>query len=139
MGKLKLFTEMFASITTCVAFATAIFTTFLFPVEEVPSSILWQIMATSFLCAASSMIYSRERKPVGFLLFFHYLCINVIVLGAGYFFEWYDVGQISNVIAMVILIAVIYAIVSLIFWKKGVKDAEQMNRRLQEYQKRNEL
>lgn len=134
MKKLKIIMSMFAAITTCVLFATALFTTVFFPLSEVSPSLLWQILVTSFLCAASTLVHQGERKPAGFIVFLHYLLINVIVLGAGYFFEWYDVKIMSNVIAMVVLIAVIYVVVIFIFWKKGIKDAEQMNRKLQEYQ-----
>ena len=134
MGKLKLLMRMFAVITTCVLFATALFTTVIFPYHMIHPSVLWQILATSFLCAASTLVYPAERRQSGFLIFSHYLLINAIVLGAGYFFEWYDIKTMSNVIAMVVMIAVIYAVVVFIFWKKGVNDAEQMNRKLREYQ-----
>lgn len=134
MKKLKMIMNMFAAITTCVLFATALFTTVFFPLPEVSPSLLWQILVTSFLCAVSTLVHQGEQKPTGLIIFLHYLLINAIVLGSGYFFEWYDVKKMSSVIAMVVLIAVMYVVVAFIFWKKGVKDAEQMNRKLKEYQ-----
>ncbi len=128
--------NMFFIITTCVLTAVALFTNILFPVQSVEPVIFWQILATCFLCAVSTLVYQFERIPYVLTVFLHYLMINAIVLGFGYLFEWYDVQNWKSVIAMVVMIALIYTLVVLCSWKGLVKEAEKMNRKLQDLQKR---
>ncbi len=136
MHRLKVLMNMFFIITTCVLTAVALFTNILFPVQSVEPVIFWQILATCFLCAVSTLVYQFERIPYVLTVFLHYLMINAIVLGFGYLFEWYDVQNWKSVIAMVVMIALIYTLVVLCSWKGLVKEAEKMNRKLQDLQKR---
>lgn len=66
---------------------------------------------------------------------FHYIMVNMIVLGAGFVFEWYDPKSMGSVTAMLVTIAVIFAVVSGISWGRSARDAKRMNERLQEYMK----
>lgn len=135
MHKFKVMMNMFFVITTCVLTAVALFTNILFPVQEVEPVIFWQILATCFLCALSTLVYQFEKMPFVLTVFLHYLMINAIVLGFGHLFEWYDVTDWKSVIAMVVMIALIYALVVLCSWKGLVREAEKMNRKLQDLQK----
>lgn len=136
MHKFKVMMNMFFVITTCVLTAVALFTNILFPVQEVEPVIFWQILATCFLCALSTLVYQFEKMPFVLTVFLHYLMINAIVLGFGHLFVWYDVTDWKSVIAMVVMIALIYALVVLCSWKGLVREAEKMNRKLQDLQKR---
>lgn len=135
MHKFKVMMNMFFVITTCVLTAVALFTNILFPVQEVEPVIFWQILATCFLCALSTLVYQFEKMPFVLIVFLHYLMINAIVLWFGHLFEWYDVTDWKSVIAMVVMIALIYALVVLCSWKGLVREAEKMNRKLQDLQK----
>ena len=68
----------------------------------------------------------------------HYILINVIVLGGGAFFYWYDPSQMHNIVAMELTIALIFAVVSAISLRKAAVDAARMNKKLEEYQKKME-
>lgn len=126
-------------ITACVLTATALFTTVIDPVDSITPHTLWQILITSFLCALSALIYPWERaiqKTEFYIrICIHYILINIIVLGCGCRFEWYHPAHFKSVVYMLILIAVIFAIVSLIMWKNSANDARQMNEKLGQYQK----
>ena len=135
MHKFKVMMNMFFVITTCVLTAVALFTNILFPVQEVEPVIFWQILATCFLCALSTLVYQFEKMPFVLTVFLHYFMINAIVLGFGHLFVWYDVTDWKSVIAMVVMIALIYALVVLCSWKGLVREAEKMNRKLQDLQK----
>ena len=69
----------------------------------------------------------------------HYLWVNLVVLGVGFLFDWYQITRPGSVISMVIAIAVIYTIASIGSWTKSARDAKQMNERLKEYQNGNIL
>lgn len=86
MHKFKVMMNMFFVITTCVLTAVALFTNILFPVQEVEPVIFWQILATCFLCALSTLVYQFEKMPFVLTVFLHYLMINAIVLGFGHLF-----------------------------------------------------
>ncbi|MCM1106644.1 MAG: DUF3021 domain-containing protein [Blautia sp.] len=128
----------FSMITVCVLVAVGIFTTVIEPVERMHSVVIWQILGVSFLCAATTLVYSfeqvRKRGVLRLQIMFHYLIINVVVLGSGFLFDWYDVKSPLSVLAMVILIAVIYALVTFLLRKKASEEARKMNARLLEYQ-----
>ena len=63
-----------------------------------------------------------------------YILINIIVLGFGILFDWYNYDNLLNVLTMIIMIAVIFAVVSVVSWKKSERDAKVMNEKLQKYQ-----
>lgn len=64
----------------------------------------------------------------------HYILINIIVLGFGSRFEWYQPTHLRSILSMLIAIAVIFAAVSFISWSLSAKDAKKMNERLEQYQ-----
>jgi len=65
-----------------------------------------------------------------FLYIGHYILTNVIVLGCGFWFEWFYADNLPMVLAMLFAIAVIFVIVSAAAWKKGRRQAALMNERL---------
>lgn len=136
MRKLRFIFQIFCEVTSCVVVAVAIFTTVLFPVDSMSPMILWQIPAVSMLCALGCLIYPWDvvmtKKEMGVKIFLHYLYVNGVVLISGILFDWYDVKKIGSVISMVIIIAVIFAVVSGIAWKRTAKEAKSMNEKLQQ-------
>ncbi len=135
--KLMALWNLFCIITTCSLTATALFTTLLFPTDKVSPNILWQILLVSALCTASTLLYPWEHKmnKTEFLIrvAIHYILINIIVLGFGRRFNWYQPTHLRSFLSMLITIAVIFAIVSLISWSRSAKDAKKMNEQLERY------
>lgn len=138
MKKFWFVMNCFAVITCCVVAAVAAFTTVIFPAESISPYITWQILLVSFLCAVSTLVYpwDKELKKGKFRLIIalHYILINIIVLGFGILFDWYNYDNLLNVLTMIIMIAVIFAVVSVVSWKKSEMDAKVMNEKLQKYQ-----
>lgn len=140
-NKIKTVLYTFVFVTTCVLFATALFTT-IFNAESgvVGTDTLWQILGVSGLCSAGSLIYPEHdvgKKTIVCLKIVHYIYVNVVVLGCGIRFDWFDRNSIPMVVAMVMLIAGIFLAVSAVMWKSAKNKAILMNERLVEYQNRN--
>lgn len=128
----------FCMITTCTLTATMLFTNVLFPVDSMPTNILWQILLVSFLCVMSTLLYPWDRalkkREFCILSGIHYIIINVIILGFGSLFEWYRITSFKSILFMLTAIAVIFVLVSAISWSHSAKDTKKMNERLEKYQ-----
>lgn len=140
-NKIKTVLYTFAFVTTCVLFATAFFTTIFYGKSgEVGTDTLWQILGVSGLCSAGSLIYPEHevsKRTLALLKALHYVYVNVVVLGCGIWFGWFQANSIPMVGAMVLMIAVIFLGVSAVMWKSAKNTATLMNERLAEYQNRN--
>lgn len=143
MRKLRFLLQVFCMVTTCVVIAVALFTTVINPVESVEPVIMWQIPVVSLSTALGSLIYPWDRKmgklELKIRIGAHYLWVNLVVLGAGVLFDWYQITRPGSVISMIFAVAVIYSVVSIGSWTKSARDAKQMNEKLKEYQNGNLL
>ena len=124
-------------VSTCVMAVVALFTTVIDPAEWIEPVVLWQALMVSFLCAVSCFIFPWDvvlkKREIWIRTALHYLIINLIVLGFGNWFGWYHIDEWASLLAMLISIAVIYAIVACISWRKSKQDAQRMNERLMQY------
>ena len=125
---------------TGVVFAVAVFTTIVNPTKTVESMVLWQMLLVSGLCALTSLIYpwNREMGKVEAIVktVIQYVLVNVIVLGSGILFDWYDPSRFFSIAAMVLSIAIIFGAVLISSWKREALYAARMNELLEEYQKK---
>ncbi|MDE6641578.1 MAG: DUF3021 domain-containing protein [Acetatifactor sp.] len=137
--KMSFLINIFSMVTSCMVITVAVFTTIINPIERIEAVILWQIPAVSGVITFVSLIYPWDR-PMGKLEIVvrtvaHYVLVNMIVLGAGVMFDWYNPKSVGGVISMMVSIAVIFALVSGISWTRSAKDAKKMNEKLKEYMK----
>ena len=141
MRRLRFLFHIYAMVMVGVTLAVALFTTIISPIERVESVLLWQMMLVSGLCTLTSLIYpwTREMGKVEIVVrtVLHYVLVNVIVLGSGALFEWYNPSKFYSITAMVLTIAIIFGTITVSSWKKAALDAARMNERLAEYQKNN--
>lgn len=137
--KMGFLLNIFSMITSCMVMAVAFFVTVFNPVERIEAVILWQIPAVAALISLISLIYPWDRPltkaGIAVRIIIHYVLVNIVVLGAGYLFDWYNPQSGESVAVMVVTIAVIFAIISGISWGRSVRDAKRMNERLQDYMK----
>lgn len=136
MAKLKMFFEVFTTVTTCVVFGVAVYCWIFFPGIHFGIEMMWQILLVSLLTSAGTLMYKDElsKKSTKIRCVIHYLMVNVIVVVCGIWFNWFHTDDLAQVIGMLILIAVIFLIVSVVSWKKVMKEADLMNQKLAEYQ-----
>lgn len=138
--KIEFLFYIFTLVNTCVVIAVAVFTTLMEPSETVDSVLLWQIPLVSLFCTLGCLIYPWERecnkREMALRIGAHYLYINGVVLGAGFWFRWYRPDHLDSILSMLLTIAVIFGLVSVVSWRKAAADARRMNERLREYQQK---
>ena len=64
-----------------------------------------------------------------------WLC-SIFVVVCSLWFGWMEADDLTEVIGMLVLIALIFLTVSVLSWKKVMKEADLMNARLAEYQEK---
>ena len=138
LHKMKMIFYTFVCVTTCVVFGTAAYIELFLDNPVLDVDVLWQILLVSFLCSLCTAVYQDEmsRKLQKILVFVHYLAINIIVLGCGVWFGWFRPENLSEVVGMLLVIALVFLIVSAVMWRVEKQMAAQMNERLREYQER---
>ena len=140
MRKIRFLLRTFTMVLTGVVFAVGVFTMIINPTETVETKLFWQMPLVSALCALTSLIYPWDREmsktEVIVKTLIHYVLVNMIVLGGGAFFDWYNPCQFHNIAAMMLSIVLIFAVVTVISWRKSAVDAARMNEKLEEYQKK---
>lgn len=138
--KLGFLLHIFSMVTTCVVIAVAVFTTLVEPSETVDSVVLWQIPVASLFCTLGCLIYPWDKEcgkwEMALRIGIHYVYVNGVVLGAGFWFRWYEWERLKSVLSMLFTIAAIFILVSVISWKRSAADARRMNQRLKEYQQK---
>lgn len=142
MRKIRFLMRIFSMVLTGMVFTVAVFIMVINPTEMVEAKLFWQMPLVSALCTMTSLIYpwDREMSKTEAIVktLIQYVLVNAIVLGGGAFFYWYDPSQLYNIASMVLSIALIFAVVIVISWKKSAVDAARMNEKLEEYRKKAE-
>ena len=140
MERIKLLFDVFAKVTTCTVFGAAVFCLIFSPGVIFGVEMLWQLLLVSFLTSAGTLMYTDEIKKNSMKIrcIIHYLMVNVIVVVCSLWFGWIEADNLTEVIGMLVLIAIIFLTVSVLSWKKVMKEADLMNARLAEYQEKKE-
>lgn len=137
-NRMKEITRTFAYVLMGVEIATATFISIFYPGTSLSVSLLWEILACSFVCTLGNIIWWTERRlgrtETAVRIALHYLYINVVVFGSAFVFDWIDIGSIAMVLSMFMMILVIFVIVFLAIRHHGNKISELMNRSLRAYQ-----
>lgn len=135
---IKLTLYYFSVITLISTVVTACYITYFYGTHAALTvDILWQILIVSFFCSLCQFIYRNSSDKAGkgrFVIqnIFGYLYINVVVMGFGCWYEWFDVSNFSMVFGMVLVILIAYVvIVGYVFWA-DFRTSEQINRKLRE-------
>lgn len=140
MKKLKDLLFVFVCVTTCVLFVSAAYITIFWPQTTLGVEILWQILMVSFLSSLGIYIYpEREvsKRTAVLLTAAHYIETNALVLGCGFWFEWFYADNLGMVVGMVVVIALVFLVVSVAVQFRARQLAALMNERLAEYQRKN--
>lgn len=135
---IKLMLYYFSVITLISTVVAACYITFFYGTHApLTVDILWQILIVSFFCSLCQFIYRNFPDKAGkgrFLMqnIFGYLYINAVVMGFGWWFEWFDTSNFFMVIGMVLVILIAYVVIAAyVFWA-DFRTSEQINRKLRE-------
>ncbi len=139
MERIKLLFDVFTKVTTCTLFGAMLYCLIFSPGVSFGVEMLWQILVVAFLTSAGTLMYTDDIKKNSMKVrcVLHYLMVNVIVVVCGLWFGWFEADSLTEVIGMLILIAVIFLTVSVVSWRKVMKEADLMNSKLAEYQGEN--
>ena len=140
MARLKLLFDVFTKVVTCVVLGTAVYCRIFFPQVTFGEEMLWQILSVSPLTSMGTLFYVDDitQKNTKIMCVIHYITVNVIVFGCGFWFEWFYPDNLQQVIGMAILIALVFLTVSVVSWKRAMQMAKLMNARLAEYREKRE-
>ena len=135
--------DMYARITTTVVFASALYIVIFWGMEaELTVSLLWQILGISAICALGVplMLCHEERYPsrrAGFLRnVLQFVYVNGVVLASGFLFRWFLPSSLPMILGMELCIILVYVFVIWLAYVLDVRQAEEMNRKLAQRQKR---
>lgn len=129
----------FVIITVLVLFVSASYITVFYGLDSfVTVKVLWQILFVSFLGSLSHILFRTKENKVltkkGYYVrwFLCYVYVNLMVLGFGWMFEWFDISSLPMVIGMLVAILVVFLVVAaFVFWMDA-KTSEEINQKLKE-------
>ena len=135
--KMKLLLDIFGKITAGVLMAAAAYITIFWGTEaKISAMILWQVLSVSAVCSAPVLLFAadngKELSKRGMLVrqFLYFMFVNVVVLGLGRRFEWFEFRNLGMVAVMEVLIIAVYALVNLVSYLSERSVAQDMNERL---------
>lgn len=137
--KLKGCLEIFVRITTGIVFVAAVFITIFWGKDcELGVKILFQILIVGAICSLGSLILPDwdgkevSKKALIIRKIVYYIFVNVVVLGCGFYFEWFYFSRWEMVAGMEAAIAAVFFVVTMCCYWSDTKTAEKMNKRLME-------
>ncbi len=114
--------------------STAIYITIFLPDLYFNVEIIWQVIVVSAITSLGTLIYRSKReiskKQMRIRHIIHYTYINVVVLVAAVMWRWVNCNRISQIIAMVLLVAGVYFSVTAAMFSNEKRIAESINQRL---------
>lgn len=140
--KIKLGLYYFAVTTVVVMIVAASYITIFYEADATISVLLlWQILLVSFLTSLSHLFFDNKgKKELSGIRYvircgMSYIYVNVVVLGLGYCFSWFNLQSMPMVIGMILTVPCAFAIiVGTTFWI-DLKTADEINRKLRERNK----
>ena len=137
--KMKLLLDIFGKITAGVLMAAAAYITIFWGTEaKISAMILWQVLIVSAVCSVPVLLFAadngKELSKRGMFVrqLLYFLFVNVVVLGLGSLFEWFEFRNVSMVFVMEAMIIAVYALVNVVSYLSDRAAAQNMNEKLQE-------
>ena len=137
--KMKLLLDIFGKITAGVLMAAAAYITIFWGAEaKISAMILWQVLIVSAVCSVPVLLFAadngKELSKRGMFVrqFLYFLFVNVVVLGLGSLFDWFEFRNVSMVLVMEAMIIAVYALVNVVSYLSDRAAAQNMNEKLQE-------
>lgn len=138
MKFLKSFVSFFSTITTGILIVCAV-NFLLSDSTEIPGDTLFQILLSGFATSLATVpFYYREitsRKKFLIIIAVHYVLLCGIMIGLGVWFGWMDF-DLGGIIMMLVSVAVVYALTMLMNYIVAKKDADEINKMLEQMNRR---
>lgn len=134
MKKLKNFLQWFVYITTGILIVTAVSFTVLDD-DTMPTVTLWQVLLAGFLTSGVTTLFAPDecatKRSFFIRIFAHYLCICAVMVICGTWYGWMHLN-LSGIVMMCVDVALVYGITMGLYCFLEIKNADELNRKLQE-------
>ncbi len=137
MKRLEFMISVFEKVTAGILFVAAVFISVFYGWDtNLNVNILWQILFLSAVCALGSMMLpledEKEVSRIAMLVctIIYFIYINAVVLGFGFWFEWFTFDNGWQVLGMELAILFVFIAVLLIFYYSQWLEARRMNEKL---------
>lgn len=98
------------------------------------------VFAAAFFAALPTFIlYSRkdlDSRQMLIRYMIHFIVLEAVVLGMGYFSNWYD--TILQAVFIAVLVAVVYLVVRIVYWFENLRLANRINQKIRENERKKE-
>jgi predicted neutral ceramidase superfamily lipid hydrolase len=96
--------------------------------------VIWQVIIMAAATSMGILIFQSKReiskKQMILRQIIHYAYINVVVLSCAMLWRWVDIHQITQIIALILLVAGVYFSVTTAMFSNEKRIAESINQRL---------
>lgn len=134
MDTIKKMIQTFAYTVAGITISTALFITIFAPKLPLNILLLWQVILMSAICAVGNLIYYSRKVPsknqMILRIICHYFYINFVVFGGAFLWNWLTPGLIPEILVMLLLVAVVYAIITVVCFRQEEIIAYNLNRQL---------
>ncbi len=131
--------KYFFVITVLILIAATVYiSVFYGPEASVQVVFLWQILLVSFLSSLSwLMFYTRKNRMLGRKEYWLrwglcYVYVNVVNLGFGIWFGWFELSSLPMVVGMLLCILIVYLTVAVAVYLVDTRTTQEINQKLQE-------
>ncbi|MGN0432692.1 MAG: DUF3021 family protein [Lachnospiraceae bacterium] len=139
MEYIKMILRYFPIMTVVIMMVSAGYVTFFWGANaNVSVMLIWQILLVSLLCSLSPLFfYCDEKKKMGKKQFWFrwllcYIYVNIVVLGLGISFGWFDPSKLPMVIGMLLAIAIAFVLIASFVFLLDLRTTNEINRKLRE-------
>lgn len=138
MKFLKMFLSFFTTITVGIVIVCTV-NVMLSSDSEIPAITMLQILLAGFATAlVTTIFYYKDitsNKKLIMVIVIHYVLLCVIMIGLGVWFDWMKFS-LNGILMMVISVAAVYAMTFGINFILAKKDADAINKALEQRNKR---
>ena len=137
MTQLKVMFDVFTKVVTFVLIGSSTYCLIFFPEIALTIDFIWELLLCSFLTSLGTLLYTDSSMKLTIIkCILHYIWVNIVVVGCGLIFDWFNANSLPQVLSLLLMIATIFLIVSALTWHKAVKTANLMNDKLKDYQQK---
>lgn len=135
----SILTRDFSVILSSIIILTCIFL-FIFPVKTISPSLLWQIILSSFITTLLNLIYYLEGRAGKLSLpnkiALHFMLVFILFISSASYYRWFKISNAALTVYFSLFIIAGYALVYILLYVFEYKQAELLNKKLDEYKHR---
>ena len=135
---IKMVMHYFTIITVTIMVVAASYVTVFWGTHaNVEITLLWQILFVALLCSFSCLFFGTRQKGLSRKQFWLrwgicFVYVNIVVLGFGVSFDWFEPSSLPMLIGMMVAIVVAFGMIATIIFLMDLKTTDEINQKLRE-------